>query len=271
MTDNMTYGRILYDNALRAPGAVVSLSLITEIAGFPKEYSYDWKDWTSFRIQTVGLTPMLILTNPNNFRVDSFAWFIKDPGDVAGAGTHTILVVGRWPGPIVAILAPIDLYTDGLVGIKSFPSTLFAAPAQLEFWVAAPNFALNPWDVRQWVVGQKLDFPIGQHVGIGPPKFQKQIRATNNIANAGSILGRDAVRANKSGDIDLQPVAESFVSAGWVPFLEHAALRPFFYQWDRDGHAEDTVLAAATELPAPANITPPPFMAVRLPWVGLNE
>lgn len=278
MTDNMTYGRVLYDNAIAGTDVDETFFNMSETDGFPEDYCRDWKDWTFFRVETVtgsgGTQGGVRWDNPDEVVIDTFCWFMIEPGNPATSLNEHQLRLYEYDGGFTEILsARVDLFSDGYIGMHVFDPVTIEAGNEIavQFVNTNADFATYPWDVRQLMVGERLDFPIGQHVGIAPAAFQRQFASSNNIAVGGSILGRDVVRANKSGVIELQYLNESFIEDDWVPFAEHAQRRPFFYAWDPTDHSQDVVFAAAVELPNPTNEMPTPKMEVRMPWVGLSE
>jgi len=276
VTDNMTYGRVLYDNAFNDAGVSLLINLCTEVSGFPREYAVDWRDFTFFRAETVtGGTPagtaLWLYMQPSADRIiDSIGWWVKPTYEPA-SGRQLVQVVHNY-GATYEPLYTVDLYSDGLMGLKTFtPRTIGASDYLIAVMYNYELFGSYPWDVRAIAIGNHVQFPIGQHVGIAPPAFQRQAMAASNVSVEGSHLGRDVLGHTVSGTIDLEYLRESFVDDEWVPFLEHARTKPFFYQWDADDHELDCVIAQATDIEPASNTMPNPRMTARMAWRGLRK
>jgi hypothetical protein len=120
-------------------------------------------------------------------------------------------------------------------------------------------------DIRQVAIGPYLQFPIGQWVGVNPPKLYQGVILQNISSMNGSILGRNIKRIEKTGKLDLNLLDPAWVRSYWDAFSIHASIKAFFWRWDPVGHSQEIAFAVATEINAPVNDSPAPRMKVSMP------
>ncbi len=253
----MTTGRILYDNAYRDDDAVGFAYSGAEVVGFEKENARDWKSFSLFRIEA-GLTELDITTGGAR-DVDSFAWFIKKP-----TNPFKMRLFYESAPAVFTLLASFDSALDPVLGLKTFNKVTVEAAriVRIEF-----DDGITEEDIRQLVVGERLDFPIGQHEGIRPPNLRGQFKTSNVVGVNGEFIGRDKVRADIQGDISLEFLDPTgFVRDKWLPVMEHAERYAFFYAWDFDTYPNEIVFAWSRENPRPLNSGPHGKMSVSLPF-----
>ena len=255
----MTIGRILFDSRFRDDGVVLSYTE-TETEGFEAENSVDWRDFSLFRLDTGGVNA-LEATLAADGDVDTFGYYIKE------ASTDYALRLEYESAPAVfTILALVDTSIDPLIGMKTFEkvTVLSGRKLRVRFFNAAVE------DIRQLTAGVRLDFPIGQHQGIAPPNLRGEFVQSNTIGVNGSFLGRDKVRADIQGEIELEFVQhQTFIRDQWLDVMEHAERFAFFYAWNLDDFPDEVVFAWARSTPRPTNTGPATKMAASLPWSAL--
>lgn len=260
----MTIGRILFDNQFRNPDNTGFSYSGAEVVGFEKENAIDWRDFSLFRIPIAAEN--LDITMGADTEIDSFGWYTA-PGE----NRIIALLVQYESAPAVfTTLSFSQSNLDGVLGLKPFTPVTVLAGRILRVTTTAPIG--GDQDIRQITVGKRLDFPIGQHRGIRPPNLRGTFVTSNVISVNGSFLGRDKVRADLQGDIELEFLQpQTFVRDLWVPFMEHAERFAFFYAWDLDGFPDEVVFAWARDTPRPLNTGPQNKMSVSLPWSALAE
>ncbi len=260
----MTIGRILFENQFRNPDNTGFSYSGAEVSGFEKENAIDWRDFSLFRIAT-GIEELDITMDVDTV-IDTFGWYVP-PLDA----NRTITLVLKYESAPAVFTSITDFISssDDLLGMKSFDPVTVLAGRILRVETQA---VLGAQNVRQITVGKRLDFPIGQHRGIRPPTLRGSFVTSNVIAVDGSFLGRDKVRADIQGDIELEFLQpQTFVRDLWVPFMEHAERFAFYYAWDLDGFPDEVVFAWARDTPRPLNSGPQNKMSVSLPWSALAE
>ncbi len=259
----MTIGRVLYDNLLRDPDLSSLTYDGTEVVGFEKENAIDWRDWSLFRVEGGVGTTTLEAKFGDDHVLDSASWYIKEPTE-----TLTMRVLYESLPAFFTLLAEFTSLTDPLILLKTFDEVTLLSGRRLRFEFNDPVGVDQ--DVRQVAAGTVLAFPIGQHQGIAPPNLRGEFVVSNTIGVNGSFLGRDKVRADLQGEIDLEFVApQTWVRDEWIPLMEHAERFAFFYAWDLDGFPDEVVFAWARSTPRPSNTGPSAKMTTNLPWSAL--
>ena len=257
----MTIGRILFDSRFRDTGVVLSYS-VAEVAGFEKENAVDWRDFSLFRAAT-GTTELDGLLSADG-DVDTFSWYIKTPST-----DYTFKLQYESAPATFTDLATVDTSVDPLIGMKTFNKVTVLNGRKIRVQLIGLT---TVEDIRQFTAGVRLDFPIGQHQGIRPPNLRGRFVMSNLIGVNGSFLGRDKIRADIQGEIELEFVQpQTFVRDLWLAMMEHAERFAFFYAWDLDGFADEVVFAWARDTPRPLNSGPNEKMLVELPWSALAD
>lgn len=257
----MTIGRILFDNMFRDDDRLTYAYSGSEVTGFEKENAIDWRDFSLFRTDT-GATE-LSATFSSDQVIDTFSWYVA----LAAVGDIFTMVLRYESTPaFFTDLASFNTNSDPAIGMETFDAVTLLAGRILRIDIQADN----PEDIRQIAAGERLDFPIGQHQGIAPPNLRGEFVMSNVIGVNGSFLGRDKVRADLQGDIELEFVQpQAWVRDEWVPFMEHAERFAFFYAWNLDDFADEVVFAWARSTPRPSNTGPNNKMTTSLPWSAL--
>jgi len=80
--------------------------------------------------------------------------------------------------------------------------------------------------------GASLELENGMMPGFKPPIFGNEDEYINSISDNGAFIGRSLVRYGVSFDIKQSFMEPSFIRASYIPFLEHAQAKPFFFSWD---------------------------------------
>ncbi len=258
----MTIGRILYDNRYRTPAGGTFTYSGTETAGFEKENAIDWRDFSLFKPQT-GLGTFFEITHATPEDIDTFCWYVKEP-----TSTFTMTLQYESAPAAFTTLATYNSANDPVIGMKTFNKVTVLAGRKIRIGISP----LADSYIRQVATGLRLDFPIGQHQGIAPPNLRGSFVQSNVIGVNGSFIGRDKVRADIQGSIELEYLEpQTFVRDEWLAVMEHAERYPFWYAWNLDDYPDEVVWAAARETPRPTNTGPADKMRVTLPWAALAE
>lgn len=257
----MTIPRILYDTRFRDDGVVLAYSE-PEIEGFEKENAVDWRDYTSFRVSVGGSEFDATLAADGD--VDTFSWYIKKPEN-----DYTFKLQYESAPAVFTDLATVDTSIDPVIGMKTFPEVTVLAGRILR--VEFIGLATEE-DVRQLAAGIRLNAPIGQHQGVRPPNLRGDFVQSNMISVGGSFIGRDKVRQQITGTLELEFLQpQTFVRDQWLTLMEHAERFAFFYAWDLDDFPKEVVYAWAQGTPRPLNTGPNDKMSVSLPWGALAD
>lgn len=263
-----TLGRVLYRTVFRTQAGTVLPTTYsgTITSGFPVANAFDWRDWSLFRVSELVTTLTVVATEVRI--IDTFGWYVVLP-DLA-AGDYTMTLAWRVDNVSAWIdLVTIDLATNGLLGIAQ--ACCAEVPIGGEVRVTFTIPAGEHLDVRCLAAGQALEFPIGQHEGIAPPHLQGQFASSNNISVNGSFVGRDLIRKEIAGSIELEYLTPAWVRTFWSDFQTHTDRYSFFYAWDYDDRPGEVVFAWRTKDPSPVNASPTPRMSVNMEWGGRIE
>lgn len=91
-------------------------------------------------------------------------------------------------------------------------------------------------------IGRALEFPLGFYGGFQRPYWNEQTDTTNSISERGLFLGRSIQRVGlRPFKIPLTYMRHDWIDDYWMPFREHAELKPFVFVWEPSGIAEGVV------------------------------
>lgn len=280
-----TIGRVLWNNIWRkATGIVYSGA---NVPGYEYINAIDWLDWSLFATQ-LSATTTLTAYFPFNTSFDSWGFYnvpfnTTELPDEAVIGLSLIGagIIGQPSGTCQVLL---QKETGVGTGVYSTIDSTIVQSTQAIFYREFTPLVLNgerlrmtfinaggsQLYIRDFAVGSALRFPLGQHADIAPPSLGSGFVITNTQSVNGSILGRQTRRSEKTATIMLEPVSDAWVRASWEPFTRHAAREAFYWSWDYELHPQDVAFCAATDIVAPENTSPVPYMKVTLPMKVLT-
>lgn len=265
----MTLGRILFDSPIFGLTPAYSG---TEVSGFGAANLNDWLEWTYFR--ATGATTLTVdYTLAAAADVDHWSVWHVYPDNPSGAYSFKLYRdldgVSGWT-LVDTVTVSADTY-DKKFFLRSFTSLAFSAGGKVRLQIELAD-AGDAVDVRQFVVGKALVFPIGQHGGIKPPTLQGGYVASNRVSVNGSFIGRDLIRQEKSGAIELEYLEESWIVTNWPAIRDHIKRYAFLWAWDLDGHPNDIAWCAPPEkIPSPVHSGGNNKLAVQIPVKMLSE
>lgn len=252
---SMVQAQVLYDSLLYRQRTNVFYTG-TNIDGFEPINAFDWRDFSIFRA-SAGSVDIRVQV-PNGGLVDTLV--VWQP---AGGPSAPVVTVSTSPdGTTWTPIGNVVSLNDG--AIRWLDLTPVTLPAN--GWVKVNiNDATYTSDWRQISVGAKMTFPIGQWVGVNPPKLYQGVVVESVIANNGSILGRNLRRLEKKGNLNLTHLLPAWVRDTWDPFAIECGRHAFWHRWDPVGHPTEVSFAVAESIEAPVNMLPPPRMSVAMP------
>ena len=89
--------------------------------------------------------------------------------------------------------------------------------------------------------GEVLELSNGMDYPFAPSALDRQNSLLTNESSTGLFLGRSIERVARKGAFNLGFVSPSWIRSTWEPFLDHAELKPFFFQWDSDTYSNEAV------------------------------
>lgn len=280
-----TIGRVLYNNIWRkATGFVYSG---TTIPSYEYINAIDWLDWSLFATQ-LSATTTLTAFFPYNTTFDSWG-FYNVPFNISSMPDEAIIglsligtgIIGQSTGNCQVTLSK---ETGVGTGVYAVVDSTFIQGAQSLFYREFAAIILNgerlrmtfanaggsQLYVRDFAVGSALRFPLGQHADIAPPTLASGFVITNTQSVNGSMLGRQTRRAEKVATIMLEPVSPAWVRSTWDWFAKHAAKEAFYWSWNHDQYPQEVAFCAASDIVAPENTSPVPYMKVSMPMKVLT-
>lgn len=100
-------------------------------------------------------------------------------------------------------------------------------------------------------IGQIMHFERGVFVGHAPAPYSKMDTVLNSESEGGQFLGRSMISEGAGTTIDLDHLSSDYLRSTWVPFQEHAVLRPFFFTWNPVWYPYEVIYGWSTGEPKP--------------------
>lgn len=218
-----------YDNAFDQSGVTITASGAALASGFPVTNAYDYRLHTSVK---TGATGLLII------HVDAGVGNTISANYLAIAG-HNLVTQG-----VTAKLQYSDndsTWTDHITGVGNTGAS-FGYDATVEahrYWrIRVASSAAGTY-ISQAMFGQALQCrPIGQ--GFTPSVYQ-HYKAQSAINRDGQYIGNVVKPVPMALKIKQRGINPADFRTDWVPFLEHARSKPFFFCWDYENYPEEAV------------------------------
>lgn len=246
-TPNMTCAKVLYNNILRTTPLVYSGTAGT-IDGFEYVHAYDWRDFSLYRLpdSTSGVFTMTLSMLGGSRSFDTLCIWPLNPSVSGSAPTihATITVNGS------TVFSGVAGQTGRATWTSLGAVTTVTPGDEVVLTVSASG---TTFDIRQIALGTALVFPTGQWADLNPPKLTQGLIVENVISVNGSIIGRNVRRTERTGEIKLDYLDQSWVRNQWDAFAVHASKYAFFYLWSPVLYPDEVAFAVADTIVAPTN------------------
>lgn len=113
-------------------------------------------------------------------------------------------------------------------------------------------------------IGKTIEMQTGLPVGFIPAHMAQENQYVNSTSDTGLLLGRSLIRKSNKTTISAKYVTPEWVRDVWVPFLNHAQQKPFFFSWDHEKYPEESVFCVTYKKIAKPKYTNVIYMSVSL-------
>lgn len=204
--------RLGYENLLENGTVTVS----SENTDFPIENAYDWLPYDVFKPAAIG-TINIDLTLTASDGANYFAFY--------GLENVDTIKLQYWDG---------SAYQDAFTAIappNTGPYIKFFDTQTTDQWRVV-IVCTTICSVAQIAFGSYLALPFGQYLNYTEPKLGRSNTILTNTSDTGQFLGRSVIANASRSTVKLNYATDAFTRASWLPFVEHAETKPFFYAWD---------------------------------------
>ena len=230
-----------YENLLELSTSVISVT--NAIAGFEKELAYNWKTFDGWQAIDAGAVRYTVDLGS---AMDVDYW---------GAASHTLGLNG----------GTIKLQYSA-TGAFAGEETDFAAEFAPTDDSSMMQYVATPVNARYWSflitstpssffgvlsLGNAMEFVRAVKVGFQLPREARKNKIMNNKSEGGEFLGRSVIRKGFMSNFKINLQTVDYARGTWHDFIDHAELKPFFFNWNID--YDDAVYAWMDKDPTPVS------------------
>lgn len=223
---------ILHNNALEQSGATVT-TLNSISVDHPLANCYDYKLHTSTMQGSSGdLTILIDAGASDTISADYLGFFGSNLADEVTAISLDYLDGADWVSHVSITAASGDLKNGVNVGIAATVETY-------RFWRVFVEGGTTDAIYEQIMIGQSFKLrPLNK--GFRPPVYQ-HYNAVSKVNLDANFIGRSVRKAPIPLTIKQTAIEPADFRANYVPFLEHANDKPFFFCWDYENFPGESV------------------------------
>ncbi len=210
-----------YQNLLEDDNATVTVS--SEAVGFEMENAYDWNPTTFWKPTSSGAAWIRA-----SFAAAQLCNYVAIFAHNLGESGSNFKLQYSLDGGSVWLDATTPIAPVGTECRFVHFSSVLAADWRVLF----DSDAAASVGIIAFGVDFELEHGTGQ--GFSPPNFARDTQVTNNTSERGTLLGRTLIRQGSHLSLTAEFMSESFTLDTWLPFMEHAEMKPFFFQWNPD-------------------------------------
>ena len=149
-------------------------------------------------------------------------------------------------GDVYTLISGPRIYTrDDPLIFRFPPTTVIGVRLRLEAGNAAPQAAVG-------YVGRLLVMPRGTSDAHVPINFGRTTRRLRQTSNNGHFLGEVLLSEGRQNAIAFKHLAQEWFRDTFVPFLDAATTRPFFFAWRPQAAPDDVGYVTLTNDPQPS-------------------
>lgn len=216
--------RIGYENLFESASSV---SVTSAAAGFDIENAYDWLPNDFWKAASTSQQTITV-TFASSVAATYFAHY--------NTNLHT------------ASCSIVLQYYNGSIWVDAFsaytpadnaPRVTYFSEVTSTQWRVIIGAGTEAAQIGVLSFGEALLLQYGSYMGYTEPKLGRKVRGMTNISEAGAFLGRSIVSHGFESTIELNAATDAFTRNYWLPFVEHAEQKPFFFTWDYDAYPNE--------------------------------
>jgi hypothetical protein len=171
--------------------------------------------------------------------------------DYIGIAAHNLATAGA---------SFVTQYWDGAAWQDAHAQFLpqFNSPLIYEFLPVVSNrfrfYIINstsPVYIGVLFIGRIMHLERGVYVGHQVATYNRSDRILNSESEGGQFLGRSTISEGGQTNIDLKHLSPAWLRSDWVPFQDHARLKPFFFSWLPQLYPYEVIYGWSTSTPVP--------------------
>lgn len=213
--------RIGYKNLFDTAATITATD---EASGFEKENAFNWNLFDWWKPASTG-TKYLTATFGSAVVANYFGVF----GHNLHTYSDTIKLQYSTNGSSWSDATTAQAPSTGKVIFITF-SDITAA------WWRIQYITTGPGTIGAISFGEVLELQQGMKSGFTPPPFARSNKYTDKSTVKGVPLPRSIERMPGKITIRQDTIDPVWMRNNWIPFLDHAETKPFFFSWDYDSH-----------------------------------
>ena len=233
---------IAWDNALLKSG--VTLAASTEALGYPAANLGDWRPYLAWK--GAGAAEQWLKVDAGAGNTLAVSCLGLSGHDLKTQGVSNLALKYSDNGTDWAdCLAPFNPADDKTL-LKTFP-----VQARRYFKLVIPAGYASPPRIGVWLLGGYLQMPVYPELGFDPDGRVKE--SETQQSRGGHYLGAVERYTRLQLRVGFRHLSPTWGESEWKPFYTAHGLRPFFWAWEIENHADEVYLVrlARPELALP--------------------
>lgn len=247
---------LAYTNLLESASSVAASS---EAVGFDVENAFDWLTFDFWK-PTGSTSETLTADMGSAAAADYWAVYAHD--------AHTQGATLQLRGSTDNFSAS-DVLVDSVAPASGAPIVRTFTSVSYRYWRLVIVGGSAASSIGVFSFGPRLDMPDGMQIGFTPPTMSYNDEVLNSESQGGAFLGRSIVRQGAEGRMQFELMTPAWVRSDWLPFLEHARIKPFFLSWDPTNYPAEAAYCWTDKQITPPQYSHANYMRATLAFKGL--
>lgn len=211
--------------------SVFQYDVLGEAEGFEGENAGDWFTWDSWKPASSGASYLEIALD-TAAKVDYFAVFGHNLGET---DSQMRLYYSTDGGVNYSALS--SLYEDIFDSHVIFETFTAVTVTHYRLVLYCPSEIAS---IAVVAMGERLELPKAAPLNVSPAPYSFGNTYLSSKSDTGRLLGRTLLRKESEVMIEAKMLSPTWVRDYWLPFIEHAEAKAFFYSWNYEDFPDDT-------------------------------
>lgn len=220
---------ILWEN-LPAESDSAIITATTEVGTNYAQNLFDYRYDTGWLMET-GTDEWVDIDFGENVTVDAVGMWAPQVAQVQG----TVFLEASLDEVSYVVLAELDPVNSEAI-LKTFDTI------SRRFWRVRFSAVDGGAIINQLYFGKRLDLERGVRIDFGPLFLSRNNIVSANRTRDGIPMIRRKFADIQASNMTVNPISEEWARTEWICFIQHAEVKPWFFQWNPTDYPEEVGL-----------------------------